>query len=105
MISMSFAVVLSGGKQYKVSVGDKIRVEKLNAQEGKEIDLPHVLLRSKDGKDAELGRPFLEGAVKAKVLKQGRADKIRVFKMKAKENYKRTKGHRQSFTELEITKI
>jgi large subunit ribosomal protein L21 len=105
MIIMPFAVVLTGGKQYKVAVGDKIRVERLAGEEGKEIDLPHVLLRSKDDKDAELGRPFLDAPVKAKVLKQGKAEKVRVFKMKAKKNYKRTIGHRQPFTELEITKI
>jgi large subunit ribosomal protein L21 len=102
---MPFAIVMTGGKQYKVSVGDKIKVEKLAVEEGKEVDLANVLLRSSDDKSAELGRPFLDAPVKAKVLKQGKADKIRVFKMKAKKNYQRTQGHRQSFTELEITKI
>ena len=102
---MSFAIVMTGGKQYKVSVGDKIRVERLDAEEGKEVELSNVLLLSKDDKSAELGRPFLNTTVKAKVLKQGRADKIRVFKMKAKKNYKRTHGHKQHFTELEITKL
>ena len=102
---MAFAIVMTGGKQYKVSVGDKIQVEKLEVEEGKEIELSNVLLRSKDDKTAELGRPFLEGPVKAKVLNQGRADKIRVFKMKAKKNYRRTYGHKQCFTELEITSI
>lgn len=96
---------MTGGKQYKVSVGDKIRVEKMDVEEGKEITLPNVLLRSSDDSTAELGRPFLDAPVKAKVLKQGKADKIRVFKMKAKKNYQRTQGHRQQYTELEITKI
>lgn len=102
---MSFAVVLTGGKQYKVSVGDTIRVEKMEAEEGKEISLPHVLLRSQDDKTAELGRPFLSTPVKAKVVKHGRNDKIRIFKMTPKENYRRTKGHRQAHTVLQITKI
>lgn len=100
-----FAVILSGAKQYLVKKGDKIRVEKLKTEVGKNHTFEKVLLYSKDGKDVELGTPFLKTKVEAKVLDQGRGKKIRVFKMKPKKGYRRTQGHRQAFTELEITKI
>lgn len=100
-----FAVILSGAKQYLVKEGDKIKVEKLDAEEGKNFTFDKVLLYSADDKSVEVGKPFVEKKVEAKVLSQGRAEKITVFKMKAKKNYKRTRGHRQPYTELEITKI
>lgn len=100
-----FAVILSGAKQYLVKEGDKIRVEKLKAEEGKTHTFDKVLLYSADDKSVEVGTPFLGKTVEAKVLKQDRAEKIKVFKMKAKKNYRRTQGHRQPFTELQITKI
>ena len=83
---MAFAVILTGGKQYKVAAGDVIQVEKLEGEEGKEIDLPNVILRSKDDKSAELGKPYLDTPVKAKIVKHDRSKKIRVFKMKSKKN-------------------
>ena len=100
-----FAVILSGAKQYLVREGDKIRVEKLDAEVGKEHTFEKVLLLSKDDKAVEVGTPFLGATVKAKVLDQNKSDKIRIFKMKAKKGYRRTAGHRQPYTELEITKI
>ncbi len=101
-----FAVIMTGAKQYLVREGDKIRVEKLEAEVGKNHSFDRVLLVSKDDKDVNVGMPFLEGAkVEAKVLEQGKADKIRVFKMKPKKGYRVTQGHRQRYTELEITKI
>ncbi len=100
-----FAVVETGGKQYKVAVGDRLKVEKLLAEEGEAISLDRVLMVA-DGENVSVGNPVLDGrSVAAKVVRQGRADKIRVFKMKRRKGYRRTQGHRQAFTELEITSI
>lgn len=100
-----FAVVETGGKQYKVAVGDRVKVEKLVAEEGESISLDRVLMVA-DGENVSVGSPVLDGrAVSAKVLGHGRAEKIRVFKMKRRKGYRRNQGHRQSFTELEITDI
>lgn len=102
------AVITTGGKQYKVQEGDKIRVEKLaDAEEGKTITFEEVLLVGKeDGADMTVGTPTVQGAkVEAKVLKNARAKKLLVQKFKAKIRYFKTYGHRQPFTEVEITKI
>jgi len=100
-----FAVIKTGGKQYLVSPGDKIKVEKLEADEGKEITFDQVLLVEK-GKSVEIGNPLVKGVkVKAKVLKQDKAKKIIVFKYKAKKRYQKKMGHRQPFTEVEILGI
>lgn len=99
------AVIKTGGKQYLVSPGKKIKVEKLNKKEGSEITFNEVLLLEK-AKKIEIGTPFVKGAkVIAKVLKQGKDKKIIVFKYKAKKRYKVKKGHRQPFTEVEVVKI
>lgn len=99
------AVIKTGGKQYKVSPGDKIKVEKLDAEEGKEITFKDVLLVEKN-KKLQVGTPLIKGAkVTGKVLKQDRAKKIIVFKYKQKIRYKKKAGHRQPFTEVEITGI
>lgn len=100
-----FAVVLTGAKQYLVKEGDKIRVEKLEVEDGKTHTFEKVLLFSKDGKEVEVGTPFLKTKVEAKVIQTAKDKKIRVFKMKPKKGYRRTQGHRQMFTELEIVKI
>lgn len=100
-----FAVILTGAKQYLVKEGDVIRVEKLEKPVGETFAFDKVLLFSKDGKSVEMGTPFLSNKVEGKVKEQGKADKIRVFKFKAKKNYKRTYGHRQPYTEVEIMKI
>ena len=100
-----YAVVETGGKQYRVSIGDKLKVEKLEADEGANISLDRVLMVCNEGK-VEVGNPVLEGtAVGATVLAQGRGEKIKVFKFKRRKKYRKTQGHRQSFTELEITSI
>jgi large subunit ribosomal protein L21 len=100
-----FAVINTGGKQYKVSKGDQIVVEKLDVEEGKKLDISEVLLVS-DGKETKVGTPFVPGAkVTAKVVSHQRGEKIRVFKMKPKKRYQRTQGHRQSETTLEIVSI
>ena len=101
----SFAVIETGGKQYKVSAGDKIKVEKVTSKEGDVVHFDKVLLKS-DGADVEVGAPYLKGAeVKAKVLRQARGRKKIVFKYHSKTRYRKKKGHRQFFTEVEIQKI
>ena len=99
------AVIKTGGKQYLVSPGDKIRIEKLDIKEGKEVKFSEVLLMEKRNK-VQMGTPFVKGAkVIGKVLKQGRTKKVIVFKYKSKTRQKTKKSHRQDFTEVEITKI
>lgn len=100
-----FAVLLTGAKQYLVKEGDVIQVEKLSTPAHETHRFEKVLLLSKDGTSVQLGSPFLNAVVEAKVLEQGRSKKIRVVKMKAKKNYKRISGHRQPFTRVRITKI
>ena len=100
-----FAIIETGGKQYRVSEGDVIRVEKLSAKEGELVELDKVLAVSKDDQ-LLVGKPWLEEAkVTAKVLQHGRGDKIIVFKYKPKKNYRKKQGHRQPFTEIQIEKI
>jgi len=102
---MSFAVIQTGGKQYKVSVGQKIKVEKLNAQPGENFVFDKVLLVSK-GDGEQIGAPYVDGAkVEVKVLKNSRDKKKIVFKYHSKTRYRKKKGHRQHFSEIEITKI
>jgi len=103
---MQYAIVKTGGKQYKVEEGAILTVEKLNeAEVGKEIALDEVLLIAKDGV-AAIGKPTIEGASVAAIVKaQTRAPKVLVFKRRAKKGYKKMIGHRQYVTELEITKI
>lgn len=98
------AIFVTGGKQYKVSEGDIIYVEKLNV-EGETVEFDNVLMTI-DGDDVTVGAPKVEGAkVTAKVIKNGKAKKILVFKFKAKKNYRRRQGHRQPYTKLQIEKI
>lgn len=99
-----YAIILSGGKQLRVEVGSKIYVEKLDAEVGSEYTFKDVLLVG--DKSVKTGNPTIEGAtVVAKVEKQGLGKKIRVFKYKAKANYRRTMGHRQPYTCLTIVSI
>lgn len=100
-----FAVIELGGKQYIVREKDVLRVEKLGVEEGASYKADKVLLVS-DGKSATVGVPFIKGAsIDLTVLKNGKGDKVRIFKMKAKKRYKRTRGHRQLFTEVRVEKI
>ena len=99
------AVIKTGGKQYLVKPGDKIKIEKIKGKEGKEITFKEVLLLEKN-KKVEIGTPLVKGAkVVAKILAQGKGKKIIVFKYKPKTRYKVKKGHRQLYTEVEINKI
>lgn len=101
-----YAIVHTGGKQYRVAPGDTLRVEYLPADEGDLVELEDVRMLSDDGGDVTLGSPVVEGAkVTAEVLAQGRAKKVIVFKYKAKTRYRRKNGHRQNFTELRVTDI
>jgi len=100
-----YAIIETGGKQYKVAEGDKIKVEKLAADPGETVLLDKVLFVSKDD-GVVAGTPLVAGAkATAKVLEHGKGEKIIVFKYKAKSNYRRKRGHRQPYTELAIEKI
>lgn len=99
------AVIKTGGKQYIVNPGKKIRIEKLDIEEGKKVTFEDVLLIN-DGKKTTIGEPVVKGAtVTGKVLKQDKDKKVIVFKYKPKKRYKVKKGHRQPFTEVEISDI
>lgn len=101
---MKFAIVETGGKQYQVAEGQKLRIEKLELEAGSVLMLDKVLL-TVDGEDVKVGTPYLDAKVEAKVLKQGKADKKIVFKYHSKTRYRKKKGHRQLFTEIEIVKV
>jgi len=100
------AVIKTGGKQYLVKPGDKIKIEKIEKEEEKEITFNEVLLIVDDKDNVEIGNPLIKSAkVKAKVLKQARAKKIIVFKYKPKKRYQKKKGHKQPYTEVEILEV
>lgn len=100
-----YAIIETCGKQYKVSEGDVVFFEKLEAEEGKKIKFDKVILVSDEGK-VEVGTPYVKGAkVEGKVIAHGKAKRIIVFKYKAKKNYRRKQGHRQPYTKVEITSI
>jgi len=100
-----YAVVKTGGKQYRVSTGEKLKVEQIPAEIGAEIALDEVLLVA-DGEAVRLGTPLVSGAsVTAKVLGHGRGDKVHIFKMRRRKHYRKSQGHRQNYTEIEILGI
>lgn len=100
-----YAVIESGGKQYRVAPGDVIRVERLEVPAGESVDLKRVLLVA-EGQDVRLGGPVLDDvSVTAKVRAHGRGDKVTIFKLRRRKNYRRHAGHRQDYTELEITQV
>ena len=100
-----YAVIKTGGKQYRVAAGEKLKIEQLPADIGAEIVLDQVLLVAA-GDQLKMGRPLVSGAsVQAKVLAQGRHDKVRIFKLRRRKHYQKHQGHRQNFTEIEITGI
>ncbi len=102
---MKYAVIQTGGKQYRVSEGDELLVEKIEAEKGAQIDFDQVLLVAGD-KKIMVGQPLVAGAkVKAKVLDQVKGEKIRVAKFRAKSRYRKVKGHRQRLTKIKIIKI
>jgi large subunit ribosomal protein L21 len=100
-----YAIIKTGGKQYKVSEGDEIIIEKLEVEEKSEVTFEEVL-GIFDGETVKVGKPLIEGAkVTATVVKNGKGPKIRIFKYKHKTNYRRRAGHRQPFTKVKIEKI
>ena len=100
-----YAIIESCGKQYKVTEGDVVFFEKLDVEEGKKVTFDNVVLVS-DNKKVEVGAPYVKGVkVEGKVVAHGKGKKILVYKYKAKKNYRRTQGHRQPYTKVEITKI
>jgi large subunit ribosomal protein L21 len=97
-----YAVIKTGGKQYKVAAGEKIKVEQIAADVGQEIVIEHVLAVG-SGAELQVGAPWVAGAsVKATVVAHGRHDKVRIFKMRRRKHYQKHAGHRQNYTELEI---
>jgi large subunit ribosomal protein L21 len=101
---MNFAVIETGGKQYKIKDGDKLRVERLAVSDDKAVVFDKVLLVS-EANGIKIGTPYIEGAkVEAKVVKEGKAKKKIVFKYHSKNRFKKKKGHRQQFSEVEIKK-
>lgn len=100
-----YAVVKTGGKQYRVAAGEKIKVEQIPADVGAEITLDQVLMVG-EGESVKIGTPLVTGAtVKAKVIAHGRHDKVKIFKMRRRKHYQKHQGHRQNYTELEIAGI
>ena len=100
-----YAVIKTGGKQYKVAAGDKVKVEKLTGDVGSTVVIDKVLLIA-DGETTTIGAPLVAGAkVNATVVSHGRNDKVMIFKMRRRKHYRKTQGHRQSYTELQIDTI
>lgn len=100
-----YAIIETGGKQYRVQVGDTLNIDKLAADEGEKVEVNKVLAVV-DGDDTKVGTPLVEGAkVILKVLRHGKGKKIIVFKFKAKKNYRRKQGHRQPFTQVTVDAI
>jgi large subunit ribosomal protein L21 len=102
---MGYAVIRTGGKQYRVAPGDVVRVERLDGEVGATIEFNEVLLTGGDG-SVRIGRPLVDGAlVRAEIVEQGRARKILIFKKKRRKNYRRRRGHRQAVTTVRVTEI
>ncbi|WP_077032739.1 50S ribosomal protein L21 [Pelomonas sp. KK5] len=100
-----YAVIKTGGKQYKVAAGEKIKVEQIAAEVGQEIVINEVLAVG-SGAELQVGAPLVAGAsVKATVVAQGKHDKVRIFKLRRRKHYKKSQGHRQTYTELEISAV
>lgn len=100
-----YAVIKTGGKQYKVAAGEKLKIEQIPADIGQEISLEEVLAVG-SGEQVKVGTPLVEGAsVKAVVLAQGRHDKVRIFKMRRRKHYQKRQGHRQNYTQIQIQSI
>jgi large subunit ribosomal protein L21 len=100
-----YAVIKTGGKQYRVSAGEKVRIETIEAEVGAEVVLDQVLMVG-DGDKVSVGKPLIAGAaVKATVVSHGRGEKVRIFKHRRRKHYKKQAGHRQNYTEIQISGI
>lgn len=102
---MTLAVIKTGGKQYLVKKGDKLKIEKLNGKEGDIVKFDTLLITDEKGDNVEIGKPVVKSKVEAKILKHAKDKKILVVKYKSKTRYLRRVGHRQHFTQVEIQKI
>ena len=100
-----YAVIKTGGKQYRVAAGEKLKIEQIPAEVGAEITLDQILMLG-EGETVKIGTPLVSGAaVKATVLSQGRHDKVKIFKMRRRNHYQKHQGHRQNYTEIRIDGI
>ena len=100
-----YAIIKTGGKQYRVSEGDEVFVEKLGLEAGEKVSFDQVLAMG-EGEQLEWGKPYLEGAkVEAEIVKNGKGPKINIFKYKAKKGYRRRQGHRQPYSKVKITSL
>ena len=100
-----YAVIKTGGKQYRVAAGEKLKIEQIPAEVGAEITLDQILMLG-EGETVKIGAPLVSGAtVKATVLSQGRHDKVKIFKMRRRKHYQKHQGHRQNYTEIRIDEI
>ncbi len=100
-----YAIIETGGKQYRVAAGDKLRLEKIHAEEGEQVSFDKVILLGKD-EGPVIGTPYIDGAVvTAKILEHGKDDKVIVFKYRRKKNYRKFRGHRQQYTLVEFDGI
>ena len=100
-----YAVIKTGGKQYRVAAGEKLKIEQIPADVGAEITLDQILMVG-EGESVKIGTPIVAGAsVKATVLSQGRHDKVKIFKMRRRKHYQKHQGHRQNYTEIRIDGI
>jgi large subunit ribosomal protein L21 len=100
-----YAIIKTGGKQYRVQNGLKLKIEQIPADIGSEVRIDQVLMIA-DGDNISVGNPLLSGvSVKATVLEQGRHDKVRIFKMRRRKHYQKRQGHRQNYTQIQITDI
>ena len=100
-----YAVIKTGGKQYRIAAGEKLKIEQIPAEVGAEVTLDQVLMVG-EGESVKIGAPLVEGAVvKATVLAQGRHDKVKIFKMRRRKHYQKHQGHRQNYTEIRIDGI
>ena len=100
-----YAVIKTGGKQYRVAAGEKLKIEQIPAEVGAEITLDQILMVG-EGESMKVGTPIVAGAsVKATVLSQGRHDKVKIFKMRRRKHYQKHQGHRQNYTEIRIDGI
>ena len=103
---MTYAVIRTGGKQYRVAPGDVLRLERLPGEVGTTVDFPEVLLAAGGDGAVRIGTPLVDGAlVRAEIVGQGRARKILVFKKKRRKNYRRRRGHRQAITTVRVTEV
>lgn len=101
----AYAIIAAGGKQHRVKVGQQCRLEKIVGEPGELVELDKVMLIA-EGESVKLGAPYLDGSkVTAKIVEHGRGDKVRIFKMRRRKGYRRTQGHRQDFTKVEIISI